>query len=207
MHLPIIIEWMAIWFSMAAPIGPIGILCIRRSLAKGRVSGFITGLGTASADALFAGIALFGTGVLSGFFAHYKWIFEFLWALFILYLGFKFVLEKPANKSIEPIGKANPITDFLSTFVLTLTNPMTILSLTAIFTGIDVLWRTKSLGACILLVVGVFMGSALWWFILSHLIGIIKRKSNQKLLERINTSSWIVLLLFASGLLIKLLLS
>jgi threonine/homoserine/homoserine lactone efflux protein len=171
-----------IGFAIAAPVGPVGVICIRRSLAYGRASGFASGLGAATADAFYGSIAAFGLAVVLNLLLGQRLTFQLMGGFFLIYLGVRTILEKPTTLAIipeiSPIRGAPPIhrslswhalgQDYISTFLLTLTNPMTILSFAAVFAGLG---ATTVPGGGILVVVGVFTGSALWWLALSLVTG------------------------------------
>ena len=207
MHTPLILKWMMIGFSIAAPIGPVGILCIRRSLKRGRLSGFVTGLGTATVDAIYAWIAIFGVALIWDFLVTYKDILQAFAVLFLMFLGYKILKDTDHIWESQKLGKKGLLSDFLSTFVITMSNPMTIFSLAAIFTGIDI---TKSIGKpihAVFVILGVFLGSTLWWFILSRGVCFIGKRTNKSILKWINTISGVILVLFACFLLLNLIFS
>src|SRR5687767_10924816 len=113
----------AIGLSIAAPVGPIGVLCIRRSLADGARIGFFTGLGAAVADAFYGAVAAFGLTIISSFLTERQTALRLIGGAFLLYLGIKTFFSKPAS---QPASPKNDASAFTSTFFLTLTNPMTI---------------------------------------------------------------------------------
>jgi threonine/homoserine/homoserine lactone efflux protein len=171
-----------IGLAIAAPVGPVGVLCIRRSLAFGRASGFASGLGAATADALYGGIAAFGLTVVVDLIMGQRLTLQLFGGAFLIYLGLRTIMEKanspaviqdisyetgphPTRHALNWRGLGH---DYSSTFLLTLTNPMTILSFAAIFTGLG---ATTVRGGGILVVSGVFLGSALWWLALSLITG------------------------------------
>ena len=151
-----IIKGFGIGFLVAAPVGPIGILCIKRSLTKGRKSGLVTGIGAATADTLYGCIAAFGMTAVSNLLITHKETFQFIGIFFLLYLGVKSYF-KEANETIIAIDSDSKIfKDYVSTFFLTVTNPTTILSFIAIFAGIGVL--PNDTFTSFSLVSGVFLG-------------------------------------------------
>ena len=181
-----------IGFSIAAPVGPIGVLCIRRTLAEGRASGFISGLGAATADAIYGCIAGFGlTFILSLLISQQIW-FRLVGGAFLCYLGFKTFLARPAEQgaSVKEYGLAGA---YASTFFLTLANPMTILSFAAIFAGLGVGSVSGNYVFAGLLVSGVFIGSAIWWLVLSGIVGMVRTKFNSSGLRWINIISGIII--------------
>jgi threonine/homoserine/homoserine lactone efflux protein len=177
-----------IGFSIAAPVGPIGVLCIRRTLAEGRTSGLISGLGAATADATFGCIAGFGLTFISGILiSQHVWL-HIVGGAFLCYLGLKTFLSRPAEGAASTTGNGLA-SAYASTFFLTLTNPMTILSFAAIFAALGVASPSGNYMSAGVLVVGVFIGSALWWLILSGGVGVFRGKFNHQGLQWVNRIS------------------
>jgi len=182
----------AIGFSIAAPVGPIGVLCIRRTLAQGRLSGFASGLGAATADAAYGCIAGFGLTAVSNLLVSQQTWLRLIGGLFLCYLGVKTFFDKLAENGTVT-GASGMISAYLSTLVLTLTNPMTILSFAAVFAGLGLGSGTENYPAAILLVSGVFAGSALWWLLLSGGVGLFREKLTNDHLRWVNRISAIVI--------------
>jgi len=168
-----------IGFSIAAPVGPIGVLCIRRTLAEGRAAGFVSGLGAALADALYGCIAGFGLTFISSFFVSQRLWLQLIGGLFLCWLGFKTFTTAPAERAAEVKG-GGLLRDFLSTFVLTLTNPLTILSFAAVFAALGLAGTEGDYAAAAILVSGVFLGSALWWLLLCGGVGLLRSRFDQR---------------------------
>ena len=145
-----------IGLSIAAPVGPIGVLCIRRTLSNGKLAGFLSGMGAATADMAYGAIAAFGLTIVTNLLIKNAYWLQVIGGCFLLYLGIKTFLEKPANHAVQVI-QSGYFGAYVSTFFLTITNPMTILSFAAIFAG-TMLSGTTNLP--ILLALGVFAGSA-----------------------------------------------
>ncbi len=185
---------MAIGFSIAAPVGPIGVLCIRRSLTDGRLPGFVTGLGAATADAVYGCIAGFGLTAVSGFLVGQKFWLGLVGGLFLCWLGVRTLASKPAQQA-APVRAADLSSAYFSTFLLTLTNPMTILSFVAVFAGFGLGTSSSYLNAGAL-VLGVFTGSALWWFILSGSVGWFRSRIDSGWTSIINRLSGCLILAF-----------
>lgn len=184
-------------FSIAAPVGPIGLLCIRRTLAQGTLAGFISGLGAATADLTYGFVAAFGLTAVSGFLVgHSTWI-RIIGGLFLCYLGISTFRSNPATESPDS-PETNLFLSFGSTFLLTLTNPMTILSFLAMFAGLGLAssaapgYRDGAL-----LVAGVFFGSALWWFLLSGITVLVRHRFTSEAMRWVNRLSG--LLIFGFG--------
>ncbi|MBS0653571.1 MAG: LysE family transporter [Verrucomicrobia bacterium] len=193
-----LVKGIIVGFCIAAPVGPIGILCIKRTLHAGRLSGLACGLGAACADAMYGIIAGFGlTGVSSMLLSYQNW-FQALGGLFLLYLGFKIFREKLA-KTEASIKEKGKFKDFSSTFILTLTNPLTILSFMAIFAGLGLVEGSIQISKSVQLVAGVFLGSALWWLILAELVTLFRKRVGEKLLLWINRTAGILIFLFGLG--------
>ncbi|MBU7017869.1 MAG: LysE family transporter [Theionarchaea archaeon] len=190
MDITFFIEGLIIGFSIAAPVGPIGLLCMQRTLTEGRTSGFVTGLGAATADALYGCIAGFGLTVVSTFLVSQNVWFRLLGSVFLCFLGVRTFLSVPADKVASVRGRGL-FKNYVSTFILTLTNPVTIISFAAIFAGLGAHKDYTSAG---LLVSGVFAGSALWWFILSSIVTLFRSQIDSAKLRWINRGSGIILI-------------
>ena len=183
---------MIIGFSIAAPVGPIGVLCIRRTLADGRLHGLASGLGAASADAIYGSIAGFGLTAISGFLvAQGDWL-RLIGGAFLVYLGARTFLTQPAERPAGAAGRGLA-SAYASTFALTLTNPVTILSFAAIFAGLGLAEREADYGAAVALVAGVFTGSAAWWLLLSGGVSLFRRAFTPSRMRWINRLSGAVL--------------
>lgn len=191
---------MLIGFAIAAPVGPIGVLCIRRTLVNGFASGLATGMGAALADAAYGAVAAFGLASVSLFLQEFSFTMQVLGGLFLMYLGFKTFMQRPKATDIVPEGQKQPhslieiIKDFVSTFFLTLTNPATILSFVAIFAGLGLASEEGTdFELASVMVLGVFLGSLLWWFILSGGVGFFRHKLDRKGLRAINMISGMII--------------
>lgn len=190
-----LLRGLIIGFSIAAPVGPIGVLCMRRSLAEGRASGLVSGLGAATADAVYGAIAGFGLTFISSILVSQQIWLRLVGGLFLCYLGLKTFLAKPAEQAASAKGKGL-LGAYASTFVLTLTNPMTILSFVAIFAGLGVASARGNYVSAGVLVVGVFIGSALWWLLLSLGVSAFRTKFSLQGLRWMNRISGVVIMGF-----------
>ncbi|MFJ8237652.1 LysE family translocator [Ureibacillus sp. NPDC094379] len=194
MFVEMLIKGIIIGFSIAAPVGPIGILCIRRTLEHGRFVGFVSGLGAATADGVYGLIAGLGLTLITNFLISQQLWLQFIGSTFLCYLGVKIFISRPSNKPAKAKGH-KPFSAYLSTFFLTITNPVTILSFIAIFSGLGIANNyTTTLG--LILVLGVFLGSALWWLLLSSIAGIVANNMKNFSLSFVNRISGLILLLF-----------
>ena len=203
MDINFFLRGMIIGFSIAAPVGPIGILCIRRTLAEGPTSGLISGLGAATADAIYGFIAGFGLTVISNLLISQQTWLRLLGGGFLCYLGMKTFFTSPLKQSSSLKGRGL-ISAYISTFFLTLTNPMTILSFMAIFAGLGVGSVSKGYIPAGLLVAGVFIGSALWWLFLSNGVSLLGKKFNLAGLRWTNRISGIIITAFGIWALLSL---
>jgi len=193
MDIGFFLRGIAIGFSIAAPVGPIGVLCIRRTLADGRAAGLASGLGAATADAVYGCAAGFGLTFISNTLIGQQLWFRVIGGTFLCYLGLKTLLARPAEEA-APAGSNSLIAAYASTFFLTLTNPMTILSFAAIFAGLG--GASGDYVSATVLVLGVFIGSALWWLTLSTGVSTFRTKFTPHGLRWVNRISGLVIAAF-----------
>ena len=191
-NLSLFLRAFLIGISIAAPVGPIGVLCIRRTLSNGKLAGFLSGMGAATADMVYGAIAAFGLTVLTNLLVKNAFWLQLIGGLFLLYLGIKTFLEKPADRAAQA-KQGGYFSMYLSTFFLTITNPITILSFAAIFAGTMI---GRNIGSPLMMVAGVFAGSASWWLALSFGIGLMRDRVNQTHMTWINRISGMIIILF-----------
>jgi threonine/homoserine/homoserine lactone efflux protein len=179
----LLLKGVTIGFSIAAPVGPIGLLCIRRAMADGARAGFICGLGAASADAAYALVGGFAmTAVARWLVAEKPW-FGLLGGLFLVYLGVRTIAARTGTEAGTPARGG--LSAYSSTLLLTLANPMTIMSFAAVFAGLGVA-EAANYSAAAVLVGGVFAGSALWWLLLSGIAARARRHISAAMMRTIN---------------------
>jgi len=192
-----------IGLSIAAVVGPMSILCIHRTLNFGQRYGLVSGLGIATADAVYGSIAAFGVTVIASFLVSQQIWIRLTGGLFLVYLGIKTVLARPAERAVT--AQANSFFGtYASTLLLTLTNPLTILSFAAIFAGIGIGGASKSYLSAAIVVLGVFAGSALWWCLLTSGISLVRGKLTPSWLLWINRVSGGIIALFGAIALLSL---
>lgn len=192
--------------SIAAPVGPIGVLCIRRTLADGRLVGFVSGLGAASADGIYGAIAAFGLTALSDVLVGGQMVMRVVGGLFLLYLGYKTFRSRPAERPADATTTRRGLFGaYSSTLALTLTNPATILSFVLIFSSFGLASSGRDAAASALVVLGVMSGSALWWFILSGGVSLFRSRVTPGALLWINRASGIIICGFGIAALVSLL--
>ena len=195
MDIGFLLKGLVIGFSIAAPVGPIGILCIKRSLVYGRVHGLVSGLGAATADALYGCIAGFGLAFVSNFLVSKQVYLAIIGGIFLCYMGVRSFLAPAVDDSLEP-EKQSLLGAYSSTFFFTVTNPVTILTFTAVFAGLGLASSAGDYGSAMVLVLGVFLGSASWWTILSGGVSLLRSKVNQQAMQWVNRISGVIIFVF-----------
>ncbi len=186
---------LAFGFLLAATVGPMWVLCLRRTLASGALTGFVSGMGIAAADGFYGAVAAFGLTAISGFLLGYSFWIGAVGAAFLFYLGIKALLSHPALEEGKD-DRPNLATAFFSTLGLTLANPPTILAFAAVFAGLGLV-STSDYAAAGWIVLGVFLGSAAWWVILAGAAGRLRHRLGARVLRGINVVSGISILGFA----------
>jgi len=195
---PILLKGLVLGFAIAAPVGPIGVLCIRRTLADGRLIGFLSGLGAATADMFYGAVAAFGlTAIQSLLIRQQSWL-QIVGGLFLLFLGFRTFFAPPADHAAAARPSAGKLSAYITTLGLTLTNPATILSFTFIFAGLRLGGPSAGFLSAAVLVLGVFLGSASWWLLLSQGVGFFRQRFNSQWMLWINRLAGVIIA--ASGL-------
>ncbi len=182
-----ILDGIIVGFSASVPLGPIGVLCIQRTLNKGKLSGFASGLGAATSDTIYAIIAGFSLSFIVGFIeSQILWI-QIFGAIILISMGLKIFNTNPAVQLRRQKRKSKSLVqDFFSTFFLTIANPLAIFLFLAFFAGLGVVATDQSAIDQFVLISGVFLGAATWWFILTSLIGLFRSKINLRRLFWIN---------------------
>jgi threonine/homoserine/homoserine lactone efflux protein len=201
---PLFLKAFVIGLSIAAPVGPIGVLCIRRTLVFGRRVGFVSGLGAATADAFYGAVAAFGLTVLFRFFMQNARPLHLVGGAVLLVIGFRtMVARREAPGPAAGGGRFNGLLPaYASTLFLTITNPMTIISFAAVFAviapagGLNYRSAAETVG-------GVFVGSAAWWLILSLGVGAVRQAAGAPLLAWVNRISGGVIAAFGAAQLIE----
>jgi len=190
------LKGLAFGFILAATVGPMWVLCFRRSIAQGALAGFVSGMGIAVADGLYGSVAAFGLTAVSGFLLGQSFWLGLIGGVFLLYLGIKCLTANPAPVQENQQEKTSLGQAFLSTLGLTLANPPTILAFAAIFAGLG-LASVNDYGAASLVVLGVFLGSASWWVVLAAGAGWLRGRIGPGLVRGINIVSGLSILGFA----------
>jgi threonine/homoserine/homoserine lactone efflux protein len=195
MEVDFFVRGIIIGFSIAAPVGPIGILCVQRTLNQGTLYGFVSGLGAATADGCYGLIAAFSLTAALSILSGIRIWFSLIGGLYLVFLGIKAYRTVPAKKN-NSSNSSGWISAYVSTYFLTLTNPMTILSFAAIFAGFGLGKTGGSYTNAGVLVTGVFIGSAIWWFILSTVASLIRQRFTPSHLRWVNRISGSIIIGF-----------
>jgi threonine/homoserine/homoserine lactone efflux protein len=182
-----LLKGLIIGFAMAVPIGPIGIMCIRKTLAEGHSRGLIIGLGAATADSLYGGLAAFGLTFVSDLIAGQHFWLNLTGGALLLFLGIRTFRAKRKD-SIVPFDKKGFWGSYVSAFLLALTNPMTIFAFVAVFAAFGLGHELFFLSACIL-VLGVFAGSSLWFLALGYVVTLFRKRLDAGGLRWVNRIS------------------
>jgi threonine/homoserine/homoserine lactone efflux protein len=204
MLLVFLLKGIAVGFVIAVPVGPVGVLCVRRTIFEGRLFGFISGLGAASADTIFGIIAGFGLTVISDLLLDYQiWLRSF-GGLFLVYIGIRALRQRVLREAPPEKNAENLFAAYLSTFVLTITNPVTILAFLGIFAAVGFTGNEATVGRAAMLVAGVLLGSLSWWLGLSLGAGLFRHSIDETHLLWLNRASGTILTLSGVALLASL---
>ena len=182
-------------FTIAAAVGPISLLVIRRTLAEGRVVGLASGLGVATADGTYGAIAAFGLGAITQVLVDARPLLGLLGGAFLLWLAWTTARSEPHDPATAPPRRGGLAGAYLSILGLTLTNPMTILSFGALFAGLGVTGGDTAEAALITL--GVFVGSCAWWVVLTSIVSVVRTRVTTVWIRRINVASGLAIGAFA----------
>jgi threonine/homoserine/homoserine lactone efflux protein len=188
-----LLKGLIIGFAMAVPIGPIGIMCIRKTLAEGHTRGLIIGFGAATADALYGSIAAFGLTFVSDAIASQHFWLRLVGGGLLLFLGIRTFRAKRKKPTI-PSDNRGLLGSYASSFLLALTNPVTIFAFVAVFAAFGLGHRLVFVSACIL-VVGVFAGSCLWFLSLGYVATLFRKRLDAGGLTWVNRISGVLIIL------------
>lgn len=195
MEIPIFFKGIIIGVSVAAPVGPIGLLCIKRSLTHGKYDGLATGLGAAIADAIYSLIAGFGITAVSAFLIDHKFFVQIIAGIFLILVGLAIMGSSQHTSNQVRQGKSFFSTT-VKTLILTLTNPVTVLAFAGIFAAFGINITEKGYISAIIMSCGVFIGSSIWFFSLSMLVSLFSNRCNPTTIKIINIISGSLLIAF-----------
>lgn len=183
-----------IGISIAAPVGPVGLLCVQRTLNGGRMHGLASGLGAATADTLYGSVAAFGMVFISHFLVEHRFWLGLIGGSFLIGLGLHTLRMHPQDPTRVCL-RVNHWHAYISTFLLTLTNPMTVLAFLAIYAGLGMTEIADDYTSAGLVVLGVFSGSVLWWFFLSLSVSMLRGSMRQNQVVWVNRISGAIITL------------
>jgi len=194
MDLTFLVRGLAIGFTVASAVGPISVLTIRRTLARGRGYGLASGLGVALADACYGGIAAFGLTAATSVLVGVREPLALVGGAFFVLLGIRTIRARPAVTAADATDRPGLLAAFVSIYGLTMTNPMTILSFALVFAGIGLAGHRGPEAA--LVTIGVFAGSSLWWLGLTTVVAVLRSRVTQAGLTWVNRASGVMLVAF-----------
>ena len=192
--LPLPLRGLLIGFTIAAAVGPISLLTIRRTIGHGQLYGLVSGLGVATADATYAGIAAFGLTAVTGLLVSGQVLLGLIGGAIIVLLGIRTMLSRPGEVARDA-ARPGLVAAFGSMFALTMTNPLTILSFAAVFAGLG-LGAGSSVTDALVLTLAVWSGSALWWVVLTSIVGWLRERVSTRALRWVNRFSGAALVVF-----------
>ena len=185
----------AIGFLMAVPVGPINLLCLRRTLAEGRRVGFVSGLGAAAADTTYGAVAAIGLAAVTGFLLNHRPGLQLFAGLFLIGLGLHTMRTRTPPRSQAASVHVRRLWDaFVSTYVYTLANPLLIVVFTGVFARLGLGWQPGRTLNMLELIAGVFLGSSLWWLVLTMLAGTVGRRLDDGTLRRVNFIAGLIII-------------
>jgi threonine/homoserine/homoserine lactone efflux protein len=195
MDTPLFFKAMLIGFLIAAPVGPIGVLCMQRTLAHGARIGFVSGLGAALADGVYGALGAFGVAAVTRLFVSLATPLGLAGALFLALLGWRSLRQGGSAATGRDPARPGSARAFASVFALTLSNPMTILSFMAVFSALGA--SAPEAAAPATMVLGVVAGSALWWLCLASTVALLRQRIGAPVMRHINQAAGWLLIGFA----------
>lgn len=189
---------------VSAPLGPLGVLCIQRTINKGFLSGFVSGFGAAMADIIYASIAGFGISIIADFLEAQQLIIRALGGIILIILGYMIFMSNPVNQlRRHKSKKSSYLGDFVSSFFITITNPLTVVVFGVAFTSVG-LNEGNSLQSVVLILTGVFVGALFWWIGLTFLVNIFRSKIRLRNLWWINKITGVMVAIFGLAVFISI---
>ncbi|NQU86535.1 MAG: LysE family transporter [Mariniphaga sp.] len=190
------IKGLIIGMMVSIPLGPIGLLIIQKTVNKDRLSGFISGLGVASADAIYAVIAGFSLSYILNFIKSHEIFFQLLGASILLLMGLNIFFKNPVKEIRKYRRKGSSyFQDYIFTFLITMSNPVSVFIFLAVLTGSGVVLNISKPYEALFIIAGVFTGGSLWWAILVSGIGIFRHRFNLRVLWWFNKIAGVLIIL------------
>lgn len=186
---------------VSAPMGPIGVLCIQKTVNKGKFIGFFSGMGAATADTFYAILATFGVTYITDFLNKNQLMFQIVGIVVLLFLGFRMIFNNPIKQYRyyrSGTKKKNFFKDYISVFFLTISNPLTIIFFGAAFTMLGLFNTPKNIAnSNYLLVLGIFIGASSWWFFLTSLVDKFRKRFRLRNILVMNRLSGIIIVVLS----------
>lgn len=192
----IFLKGLLVGLIVSAPMGPIGVLCVQKTINKGRLQGFISGLGAATADTSYAILAAFGVTFITDFLSKNQLFFQIAGVVVLLFLGFKMLLKNPIQeyRYYRTPRRTGIIGDYISVFLLTVSNPMTIIFFGAAFSMLNLMTDESTLQNGVTLVWAIFAGAVAWWFTLTYVVDIFRKHFRLRSIVWLNRISGIAII-------------
>jgi len=195
---------------ISIPLGPVGIMCIQRTLNKGRFSGFISGLGAAGADTIFSLFAVFGAKYIIDYVEKHETWFQIIGGVLFLAVGIKIFVTNPAVqlRQRQHKKKGNSLVwDFMSVFLITITNPIAILLFLIAFSYVGLVIEPTEYSKASMVILGIAAGTSAWWFILASTVNLFRKHITLKSLWWINKIAGFLIIVFVVGSVINILIT
>lgn len=190
MFASLLVKGIIVGLLASIPLGPIGVICIQRTINKGRLSGFLSGMGAATADTIFAAIAGFSLTFVISYIEEKQILFQALGGAIVFVLGIKIFFTNPVRQlRRHKRKKSNLVEDYFSVLAVTITNPLAIFLFIALFASLGVVSDNTNWTHSLITTSGVFLGAALWWYILTSLVNTFRTKFRLRQLWWINKLS------------------
>ncbi|MEA2106166.1 MAG: LysE family translocator [Bacteroidota bacterium] len=197
MEIEFLVKGVIVGFLASIPLGPVGVLCIQRTISKGRVSGLFSGMGAATVDSFFALVAALGLTFIINFIEKQQFYIQLFGGGVLIFLGTRIFNTNPIQQIRRHRKKKNKLVeDFFSVLFLTLSNPLAIFLFVAVFAGIGLVTSKDSSIKSSLIIAGVFLGALLWWASLTFFVDLFRKKFRLKQLWWINKIAGILIIVF-----------
>ena len=200
MEIDFLLKGIIVGFLASIPLGPVGVLCIQRTINKGRMSGLLSGMGAATVDSFYALVAAFGLTYIINFIVEQQFFIELIGGGVLIFLGAKIFNTNPIRQIRRHRRKKNRlIEDYFSVFLLTLSNPLALFLFVAAFAGMGMVGSDNSSFKSSFIILGVFIGAMIWWFALTFFINLFRKKFRLKQLWWINKIAGLIIVIFGAA--------
>jgi threonine/homoserine/homoserine lactone efflux protein len=200
MNIEFFLKGLLVGIIVSAPMGPIGVICVQKTVNKGHFLGFLSGLGAATADTFYAILAAFGVTFITNFLSKNQLLFQVIGIMVLIFMGFRMVFNNPIKQyryHRSSGKKKGALKDYISVFFLTISNPLTIIFFGAAFTMMGLLTEVDSQRNNLLLVAGIFAGASFWWFLLTYVVNIFRKRFRLRNIFIMNRISGIIIIILS----------